>query len=419
MTKLAFIVERTNYFKLYASIIEAALQRGWEVECWLRQAKDSKGQKAYLNPTLDSVPTFRHGSIGVRRYIKRHDCLGLIAEASVDATVSLHPRHFYFSGPTPNCRFVTLQHGIDSFIEADPDLLASSDLLCFYTPFWIEWAASYYVASGQCEIQRFRQLLQRKIVCTGLPELDVLSKIDPATVKRRWAIPLGQPIVLLLPIPLARISSSWPRFFSARNRFDQMNELIKGGLHEDWNLVRQYWSWVVNGWNDHSLTRAIRTFCDRNGAYLVAKGRLKDPIRSPILAAADKVLYDNSYYPATVLEAISIADLCSHSYSMAVREAACAGAYGLCVHRPTGEANARAKAPIIDQLGFTNQPGGVYNYDGVNCCMTIPRVIAELPKMSIADFQLEPAAQVRYLQKYVGLADGNASQRVLDAIETL
>lgn len=419
MTKLAFIVERTNYFKLYASIIEAALQRGWEVECWLRQAKDSKGQKAYLNPTLDSVPTFRHGSIGVRRYIKRHDCLGLIAEASVDATISLCPRHFYFSEPTPNCRFVTLQHGIDSFGEADPNLLASSDLLCFYTPFWIEWAASYYAASGQCEIQRFRQLLERKIVCTGFPELDVLSKIDPATVKRRWAIPPGQPIVLLLPISLASRSEAWPRFFAARNRLDQMIELIKGGLHEDWKMVRQHWSWVVNGWNDHSLTRAIRTFCDRNGAYLVAKGRLKDLIRAPVLAAADKVLYDNSYYPATVLEAISIADLCIHSYSMAVFEAAYAGAYGLCVHRPTGEANAPAKAPIIHQLWFTNQPGSVYNYDGVNCCMTISRVIAELPKMSIADFQLEPAAQVRYLQKYVGLADGNASQRVLDAIETL
>jgi hypothetical protein len=414
--KLAFIVGRTNYFKFYGPLIEAALQRGWEVECWLRLAKGSKGPKAYLNPTLDDVPTFRHGSVGVRRYVARHDCLELITESSVDAVVSLHHKHFYFSESTPNCRFVTLQHGIDSFINTDPNSLASSDLLCFYAPFWTEWAASYYTASGQCDPQRFRQLLQGKVVCTGFPQLDMFSLIDPQAVRRRWEIPTEQPVVLLLPITLANKPGAWPRFFAAQGRLRQTIHLVIGGVLEDWNLVGQYRNWITNGWNDHRLTRAIRSFCDHNGAYLMAKGRLKDPLRSHLLAVADKALYDEAYYPATVFEAMSIADLCIHFYSTAALEAACAGVYGLCVHRPSPRVKARAEPPIYHQLWRTNWPGSAYNYEGVNRWMTIPQVITELPTMSLADFQMEPDARAEYLQKYIGPADGNASQRVLKAI---
>jgi hypothetical protein len=416
MTRLAFIVGRINYFRFYGPVIDAALQRGWEVECWLRQAKSSTGPKAYLNPTLNDVPTFRHGSVDVRRYVEKHDCLELIAESSVDAVVSIHHKCFYFSEPTPTCRFVTLQHGLDSFKVASPTDLASSDLLCFYSLFWIDWAASYYAASGQCDPQRFRRFLEGKIVCSGFPQLDVLSHIDPAAVRHRWGIPLEQPVVLLLPITLANKPGAWSRLFAAHGRLPQTIHLVIGGVLEDWNLVGQYRNWITGGWNDHSLTEAIRRFCDHNRAYLIAKGRLKDPIRPHLLAVADKSLYDDSYYPATILEAMSIADLCIHFYSTAALEAAYAGVPGLCVHRPSPRIKGRAERPIYHQLWCTNWPGNAYNYEGVNRWMTIPQVITELPTMSLADFHVEPGARAEYLQKYVGPADGNASQRVLDAI---
>jgi len=416
LMKLAFIVERNAHFKLYAPVIEAALQRGWEVECWLRLAKHSRGLKAYLNPTLNDVPTFRQDSVTVRRYVDRHNCLELIAESSVNAVISIYPRHFYFSEPTPNCRFVTLQVGLDMFVNSGPDSLASSDLLCLYTPFWVDWAASYYTASDQCDPQRFRRLLQGKVVYTGFPQLDVFAQIDPTTVRRRWGIPLEQPVVLLLPITLANKPGAWPRFFAARGHLRQTIELVIGGLLEDRNLIGQYRSWITSGWNDHSLTEALYRFCDHNGAYLIAKGRLKDPIRPHLLAAADKSLYDDAYYPATVLEAMSIADLCIHFYSTAALEACYAGVYGLCVHRPSPRVKARAEAPIYHQLWRTNWPGSAYNYKGVNRWMTIPQVITELPRMSLADFRLDPDARTEYLQEYVGPADGNASRRVLNAI---
>ncbi len=416
MTRLAFIIDRTNNLKFCAPVIEAALQRGWEVECWLRLAKSSKGPKAYLNPTLDDVPTFRHGSVGVRRYVHRHDCLGLVAESAASVVISLHPKDFYFSEPMPNCRFVMLQCGLDSFKAAGPTDLASSDLLCFYSPFWTDWAASYYTANGQCNPQWFRRLLQSKIVYTGFPQLDVLSQIDASTVRYRWGIPLEQPVVLLLPITLANKPGAWQHFFAARGRLHQTIQLVIGGVLEDRNLVGQYKSWITNEWNDYSLTEAIRRFCDYNGAYLIVKGRLKDPIRPHLLAVADKALYDDSYYPATIFEAMSIANLCIHFYSTAALESTYAGVPGLCVHRPSPRVKARAERPIYHQLWCTNWPGSAYNYEGVNRWMTIPQVITELPVMSLVDFQLDPDARSEYLQKYVGLADGNVSQRVLDAI---
>ena len=76
------------------------------------------------------------------------------------------------------------------------------------------------------------------------------------------------------------------------------------------------------GWNYASLVDAIKKFCKRNDAFLVVKGRMKDPIRTELSDAADLVLYDENQYPSTVFELLSVARLCVHFYSAAVLEAA-------------------------------------------------------------------------------------------------
>ena len=161
---------------------------------------------------------------------------------------------------------------------------------------------------------------------------------------------------------------------------------------------------------------AVRAFCDRNGAALVVKARAKDPVPSYLARRADRVLYDEHYYPATILELLKISALCLHFFSTAAYEAAYAGVPSICI------------APGADDLGFpalwrewflSVAPGTSFNFRGAVYAIGLPEVVGGFPGKRIADFPLDPVARAQYVEKFVGFDDGKSSDRVLDAVQSL
>ena len=43
--RLAFLVQRANFYRLYAPIVDEALRQGWDVECWHDYSQARDGQK--------------------------------------------------------------------------------------------------------------------------------------------------------------------------------------------------------------------------------------------------------------------------------------------------------------------------------------------------------------------------------------
>jgi hypothetical protein len=401
MKKIAFVAHRANYLKHYGPVIDAALARGWNVEAWLQE--EQRGGKAHLRISPEMLHSIWQDRVEILQFQTPDQVVGLAKQRRPDAIISLHPRSYYGFGD--GTMFITLQHSVDSFVEATPQELASSDQLCLFTPYWLDYANRFYEMSAIASRAEVEQALHEKIAYTGFAQMDAFAHIDRAEVRSRWGIPAGQPVVVILPVDLAGWPGAWPPFFAAARGRQQWKALAKGGPA----FAAKYAGWALNGWNDEALAAAFGEFCARNDAYLIVKGREKDPLRTVWAERANKSFYDLAHYPATIFEAIAISNLCVVFYSTAAQEAAYAGVPSLCVDRPNRDM-------VKHKLWRTRELGGPYNYPGVVDWTTIPEVIDQFPIKDMRDFSLDQSAREEYLEIYNGAADHKASQRILELV---
>ncbi|UYN92556.1 MAG: hypothetical protein KIT70_03445 [Anaerolineales bacterium] len=405
---LIFLVHRSNYYKFLGPLLEDAIARDLPVEIWIWN--DARG-KEYLDP---SVKPESLNSIRSRKFDTLEALSSALATSDAKAIFSLHTREKYkliSTRPT----FVTLQHGIDSFIETDLAGLCNTDYLCLYSSFWIEWGAKYFHAKyGVSEKTAYEQLSQ-KAIDIGFPQLDGMGEIDPVAIRTKYGVDKDARVVLYLPITLGNINGSWPRFFEGTD--------LLGRIKTFWQAVRkdkvffgQYLPWLLHGWSDKKLTQALKAFAHNNGAVLIAKARKKDPLRPWLKEAADLAIYDEADYPSTTLELMSIADVCIHFYSFAALESAYCGVFGVTVDRPSPAADVGQKPPPHHVLWRRAETGTAFNFPKVNAWMTIPEVIRELPGAAIDNFRVDAEARETYIQTYLGASDGMASRRILDLV---
>lgn len=404
-TKVAFLVHRANYLKHYGPIIDSALERGWEAQCWIPEDSSVRG-KEYLAIDHDVVNRTWGGRVPVYRFA-RNQIGELQKRERADAMISLHTRNYYEGVKRGAGLFVTLQHSVDTFAWDKPEDLATSDHVCLFSPYWWEYAAEFYQQEDGIQLSDWKDELNGKIAFTGFAQMDAFARINPQEVRARWRINPDQPVVLLMPPELSGWPGTWPAFFASEGR-RQWRALTRGVQAEGAQFLR-YWLWALKGWNDRSFTRAVKAFCKANSALLIVKGREKDPLRSASLEFADKALYDESHYPPTVFEAIAIANVCILFYSTAAQEAAYAQVPTLCVDRPN-------KNLVKHKLWRRHALGDAYNYPGVVSWTTIPEFIQEMPKRPLSDFRIDEAARQEYLLKYNGPADHRASERILDLV---
>ncbi len=410
--RIAFIVHRTNFYRIYGPVIDAALKLGWIVECWLLHGE--VGKKDYLVPTEKDLPRF-YKKIVVRQFPSREDLSSEIRKQHIDALISLYPKSYYVGKESLRSFFVTLQNGIDTFVNSNLEQLLSSDQLALHSPYWAEWSARYYAASEGVGYQDALTSLEEKATYPGMPQMDLMKRIDPVLVRDKYGIQPGRP-VLLLPITLSNKSGAWPRFFESESRKKQLSGLWKIAKNESWRSALTYWQWVLKGWNDQTLTEAIGEFCKRNDAILIAKGRSKDRFRQWLVNRADIAVYDESFYPPTALELLSVADVCIHFYSLAALESAYVGTFGITIDRPSPTAKLGEEAPLYHRLWRSNLVDSAFNYPKVNAWMTIPEAIRRLPKTDLDTLRVDETHRNAYVETYMGSKDNKASERLLDFV---
>ncbi len=413
--KIAFLVHRTNYFKLFGPVIDEAIRRGHEVEIWIYQAP-MYGSKAYLRPNPESLPIFV-GQTKLREFRDPRGIYNLASKVGVEVLFSLHPKSFYTKREYGNIRLITLQHGIDTFVETGPAELGTADMLCLYSPYWLDWACKYYNRKLDIPESEIRKELQNRVRFIGLPEMDVLKTLyRKKALCKKLGIPANKKVVLLLPFPFTNMKKEWSHFFGAPNRIRQFYYLIRGAQKEGLGFAIKYWKWVLFGWNERSLIRAMKKFALVNDAVLVVKGRKKDPLRPWVRENADLVFYDEDYYPATIIELLAVANLCIEFYSFATLEAAYCGVPSLTLDRPSPHVSLLEKPLLHHMLWRSKENGSAFNYPGVAYWKTIPEVIVRLPKLQMKDFALHKRDLKRYLTTFIGPSDFTASQKIFDLL---
>ena len=411
--RIAFLIRRNPEYRLYAPVIEAALTRGWEVECWHDYSQFQTGLKGYQFPSIDSVPVFRNGRPSVRNYKERSELRSWLGKMRADAVIGGVTAEAAVDLPLPTPRpfWVGQQYSLDTFASYGPDSLLTCDLLILYSRWWLEWAGKYFQSEGViADGDAYVRETEPRAAFVGLPEMDTTRLIDPAEVRRRWGIPPHQPVVVLFLFPQGVGQDSfWPKQICAEpSRLRQLVNIVRRGRFE-------YCPHVWHGWNDLNIVRAIRRFCDRNGAYLLVKSRRKTPVPVYTHKFADKCVYDDSFYPATVLEALSIASLSVGYYSTSVFESVSLGVPHLSLTYSAKDYNG-SDLSYFPQF-YTPEEGGAFQFGGVTTAWSIPEALSRLPTSTLADFSMDREARDQYVHKFLTHDAGDGGIRVIDAIE--
>ncbi len=394
--KIAFLVKRANFYRLYAPVVDEALRQGWEAECWHDYSQARHGQKGYNFPALESVPRFVHGKPRLRTYHGARELRGWLQQNGTDAVVSLGPRSAEFGDePVPSsATWVMLQHALSNFVAYGYEGFLASDGVGLYSDHWAELGLEYFrerrlVRPGDdAETQ-----IQRKALAVGFPQMEAAKLVDPAAVRRRLGIPMDRPVVVLLPYSygfgLSSFRATHPDY--ERSHWERLS-----------GLARQRWT-------DVKMVKAVRAFCDRNGAHLIVKARLKRPTPIYTRALADTHLYDESLYPATILEVLSIASLCIGFYSTTVHEAAYLGIPYVCLRPADGD----VRGDRALQRVFLDRSKSSFDFPGVSFVLEESEAIAQLPRKALGDFKMDPRARAAYVERFLGYDDGLSSRRVL------
>jgi hypothetical protein len=400
--RIAFIIHRKNYYRLLGPAVEEAQRRGWRVECWHDWSQPRSGAKGSEFP--DSAPTLAHGAPEVRTFLGFEDLAERFRADSPDVVVTLDPPHPVTRAGS-SARWLRLQYSADILCELTPQGLLDADAVGAYSGHWMDRIEERYRASGAV------REIRRKMRAVGMPELDVARRIDPDEVRRRLGLPRDRPIVLYLPFPLrSNPPTFWLRgVFTPRTRLGQAARTLLARRMEFWPDVRE-------GLNDRRLVEAVRRFCDRIGAALVMKSRLKDPIPRYARRRADHAFYDLSHYPPTILELLSVASLCVHAYSTAVLEAGYCGVPSLCL-APTDAA--MGQPAFASEFVHNLKPGWIYNWPGVAYGVPLREAYDGFGRWTLGDFQLDADARRDYVERFLGFDDGRSSVRLLDLAREL
>ena len=415
--KVVFVIARMPWYQLFAPVIDAALARGWHTECWHDYSQPEGGAKGYQFPDMAAAPTLAHGSPRARAFSSRTELADWLADDSIDAVISIRtPQLPRPVGGEPRTRtvYVELQHIIDTFVSQEPNELLTCDLVAIYSEWWQRWALDYYEAQGLVtDAEALERELSVRSVCVGLPELDAVNRAHPLEVRRKWGIPADRPVVVYFPFPqgVGR-EAFWPRKIYGEPR--KLRQLANVLMHRQFRYLRDVW----HGWDDPHVVAAIRRFCDRNGAFLLVKSRRKTPIPSYLQAAADHCVYDEGAYPATIVEALSVASLSLSHFSSSVLESVALGVPHICVpfsaedYAIEGEAEWNAFARF-----FRTDEGGAFQFRGVSSVLSVSDLLANLPSMTLSNFSMDMAARERYVRQFLTHSDGNGGGRLADAIE--
>ena len=386
--KICFLIFRNTYFRIVSPIIDTALKSGHEVFCFHDYSQPKTGSKGYQFPALEQVPSFSSGKPVCLSFESSQDFIekavsnGIVAVVSVDfwdSYLDLRKQLkekgiFWFS----------LQNGFDTAVNSGK-FLSGPDKFFFYSLEWFDWMADFL------KTPNLQKELGDKAEVVGFWLAEQKKIIDPVGVRTKWGIPFDKKIVLLLPFPFGSSKKSFWTHCVFGTRF----------------LSRE---------NDFEAVKSIRKFCDKNNAFFLVKCRQKDPAKKYLTRIADKVLYDEGFYPSTIMECFSIANICFNFYSTCAIESAALGVPNVCIAPDVKKwqdiNNAFWESILRKEKDFFDTPG-------VSYLQTVSEIIKNLPQKSFSDFSFSAEKQAQYLQKYAMGETQNASPKIIKEIEKI
>lgn len=409
---IGFHLLRDNYIKLFAPLIEYLLTRKCSVTifCDYRQRPADLGYKIYMYPYVDKIPKF--GSpVDVVSFKETVELSRLIIEKKIQAV--------FFINFDPICielkkilrkedyDFLSaeLQVFLELFMTAKD--LSYSDVIYTFSDDWKVWWEAYLEHHEVQDRDRFIQDIHKRCKPVGFPEADQCKSFDQKYIHKKYDIPEEKKVIVLFPFPWRIPFGTWTHVvYQPQNLALKIARLL-------YHRSLEYLPDVREGIDDFRLSESIRQFADANDAIFLVKGRLKNKIPRYLSQMADRVFLDESYYPFTTLELMSVADLSISFYSASIMESILARTPTICI-APKGGGSWPGYEDRALMADFSSNPGSFYRFEGVVYYETADRFMRTFQYRNFEDYAMDHEKADRYTKKFLGFSDYNASQRIYE-----
>ncbi len=400
-------------------LIDYFLEKGWRVFlfCDYRQKPSDLGYKADQFPAVEKMPRFK-GKPDIIAFDNIQELGRDIRENNVKVffVVNFHPivGELKEMLAKENFSFITveLQYFLELLIFGKD--LSNTDVVYSHSANWEKWwkehIVRYNLVDNTSRDRLFKEI-EKKTVVVGLPEADQVKNFDDKTIRSKYGIPESKRVVVLFPFPwyghsfpMVSRSGLWTYIvYKPRSFFLKVLRLL-------WYRAWDFWPDICRGIDDVAVTKAIRTFCDRNKALLVVKGRRKNPIAAHLKKMADYVFFDEGYYPFTTLELLFIADLSIGFWTMAIMESIIVQTPSICLVPERG-----SLWPECEDFGaddFSSKAGSFFNFDGVVYNQSVKDIISNFGEQSFEDYRLDSRKKDEFVKKFFGYSDYQACERI-------
>ncbi|MBN1456721.1 MAG: hypothetical protein JW912_02590 [Sedimentisphaerales bacterium] len=411
---IGFYVGRLIYTSHFGALIDCFREKGARITllCDYRQKPKDCGYKAYQYPYLKSI----------QNVFEKEEVLNFqTAEEFVDIIIENQLQAVFFfpldsiaketkallAQKAADVLFIRLQIGLEMMSCTD---LPSTDIAFIFCEnwktWWKKWLMLFDLIPEKDKDYIFEQI-DTKAVASGLPQFDSIVNFDRHSICEKYGLPEDKKIILYLPFPWRVPFSIWSHIiYKPQNKITKLAKLLLHGLIDKIPDI-----WHSQAADDLQVAQAIRKFADRNNAFLLVKGRLKNKIPSYLSKIADKVVNDETYYPHTTIELMSIADLSLNFYSEANKESVMCGTPCVCLG-PTKPEDWTCYAKRFAIEEFSPRSGSFYNFDGVVFNESVDDFAKNFPSKTFDDYRMNIENKDKFIKKYLGYSDKKSSERI-------
>lgn len=285
--QIGFFLSRPNQLRIHGPVIREAIRRGHE--CRLLVPLDALHGHNMPGATPCPVePLITPAQVAA---VDAFVGVAMLPHPMLPAARVAAPRTLF-------CALPYLQEELLRVLTDGMDALQMWDLVGTGSQEGLEFLI------GQLRLATGEDWLRKRVVPVGHTVLDGLEGMDSETCRLKHGLPAGQPIICFGTAARSHLLGKW-----------------RVGAY----LARPAILANLMGMTAYiQILRAVRTYADRHGAFVLAKTRDKHRDPRYVRRYVDRIISDESHWPPTTLEVL----MASHLYigiasAMSIEAAAC------------------------------------------------------------------------------------------------